>query len=143
MDLYPDQTMLATYGDGLANVSISKLLAFHDSTQKLCTVTAVRPAARFGFLEIQNGIVSHFGEKDQADSGWINGGFFVLNSKVLKRIESDETIWEKSPLESLARDGELKAYFHRGFWQPMDTLRDKNVLEELWASGHAPWKIWS
>jgi glucose-1-phosphate cytidylyltransferase len=133
----------ATYGDGLGNINLKNLLDFHINQGRAATVTAVRPPARFGLLESSNGLVTSFTEKNQAHAGWINGGFFVLNSKVLNRIEGDQTIWEKTPLESLARDGELKAYFHRGFWQPMDTLRDKNLLEELWASGDAPWKIWS
>jgi glucose-1-phosphate cytidylyltransferase len=139
MDLYPDQTMLATYGDGLANVSISKLLAFHDSTQKLCTVTAVRPAARFGFLEIQNGIVSHFGEKDQADSGWINGGFFVLKPNVRNYIESNYEPFETGALPRLVKENQLAAYQHFGFFKPMDTLREKNELEEMAKRSCPPW----
>ena len=140
---YLDDEFCLTYGDGLGSIDITELIRFHRHGGHEATMTAVQPPGRFGALELSGSQVTSFVEKPQGDGGWINGGFFVLNSKVLKRIESDETVWEKMPLESLARDGELKAYFHRGFWQPMDTLRDKNVLEELWASGHAPWKIWS
>jgi glucose-1-phosphate cytidylyltransferase len=139
MDLHPDQTMLATYGDGLANVSITKLLAFHDSAQRLCTVTAVRPAARFGFLEIQDGKVSHFGEKDQADSGWINGGFFVLNPKVRNYIQSETEPFETGALPRLVKDNQLAAYQHFGFFKPMDTLREKNELEEMAKRSSPPW----
>jgi glucose-1-phosphate cytidylyltransferase len=139
MDLYPDQTMMATYGDGLANVSISKLLEFHDSNQKLCTVTAVRPAARFGFLEIQNGIVSHFGEKDQADSGWINGGFFVLRPNVKNYIKNDYEPFETGALGRLVKENQLAAYQHFGFFKPMDTLREKNELDEMAKRSTPPW----
>jgi glucose-1-phosphate cytidylyltransferase len=139
MDLYPDQTMLATYGDGLANVSISKLLKFHNSAAKLCTVTAVRPAARFGFLEIEDGLVSHFGEKDQADSGWINGGYFVLDPSVRNYVEDDNEPFETGALPRLVRENQLMAYQHFGFFKPMDTLREKNELEEMAKSKTPPW----
>ena len=139
MDLYPDQTLLATYGDGLANVSLSKLLTFHNSTQKLCTVTAVRPAARFGFLEIQDGLVSHFGEKDQADSGWINGGYFVLEPSVRKYIKDDHEPFETGALPRLVKDNQLAAYQHFGFFKPMDTLREKKELEEMSKRSIPPW----
>lgn len=139
MDLYPDQSMLATYGDGLANVSIAKLMAFHNSNQRLCTITAVRPAARFGFLEIRDGLVSHFGEKDQADSGWINGGFFVLEPSVKSYIENENEPFETGALPRLVKDTELAAYQHFGFFKPMDTLREKNELEEMSKRSTPPW----
>jgi glucose-1-phosphate cytidylyltransferase len=139
MNRYPDQTMFATYGDGLANVSISKLLSFHQSAQKLCTVTAVRPAARFGFLEIQDGVVSHFGEKDQADSGWINGGFFVLDPRVSNYIEDYDEPFETGALPRLVTENQLAAYQHFGFFKPMDTLREKNELEEMAKRNTPPW----
>jgi glucose-1-phosphate cytidylyltransferase len=134
------ETFLMTYGDGVADVDIDKLVAFHRGHGRLATVTAVRPPARFGSLEIEGEFVTRFGEKVQADSGWINGGFFVLEPGVIDYIEDDKTIWERAPLERLASDGQLAAYQHEGFWQPMDTLRDRRLLEELWASGAAPWR---
>jgi glucose-1-phosphate cytidylyltransferase len=106
-------------------------------------MTAVKPPGRFGALELAGNQITSFIEKPQGDGGWINGGFFVLHPSVINRIDGDDTLWEKAPLESLAKDSQLQAYFHKGFWQPMDTLRDKNVLEDLWASGNAPWKVWS
>jgi glucose-1-phosphate cytidylyltransferase len=139
MNLYPDQTMLATYGDGLANVSISKLLEFHNSATKLCTVTAVRPAARFGFLEIEDGVVSHVGEKDQADSGWINGGYFVLDPRVRNYIEDDSEPFETGALPRLVKENQLAAYQHFGFFKPMDTFREKNELEEMARRETPPW----
>ena len=132
-----------TYGDGLADVDITALISYHKLHGHLGTVTAVQPPGRYGALQFDNeALVSGFQEKPQGDGGWINGGFFVLESSVLSRIEGDATIWEQQPLRSLARDGELKAFFHEGFWQPMDTLRDRVQLEALWNDGHAPWKIW-
>lgn len=131
-----------TYGDGLADVDIRALVAFHQQQGALATVTAVRPPGRFGTLEVGGDRVRRFIEKPAGDGGWINGGFFVLSPKVLDYIDADESIWEREPLEALARDGHLAAFRHEGFWQPMDTLRDKNALEELWASGKAPWKVW-
>jgi glucose-1-phosphate cytidylyltransferase len=134
------ETFLMTYGDGVADVDIDRLIAFHRSHGRLATVTAVRPPARFGSLDIDGISVTRFGEKLHADSGWINGGFFVLEPGVIDYIDNDAAIWERAPLERLASDGQLAAYQHEGFWQPMDTLRDRRLLEELWASGSAPWR---
>lgn len=134
-------TFMVTYGDGLGSVDIKALLAFHKKHGKAATVTAVRPPARFGGLALDSDRVKRFVEKPQAGEGWINGGFFVFEPKVLDRIDGDDCYLEREPLESLARDGELMAYRHEGFWQPMDTLREKNQLEALWASGKAPWKV--
>jgi glucose-1-phosphate cytidylyltransferase len=131
-----------TYGDGVSDVDISKLVAFHKQHGKQATMTAVQPPGRFGSLQIENTTITSFLEKPVGDGGWINGGFFVLSPSVIDRIADDTTIWERRPLEGLARDRELEAYFHHGFWQPMDTLRDKTHLEELWQSGKAPWKSW-
>lgn len=133
-------TFMLTYGDGVSNVDIGALLAFHRSHGRLATVTAVRPPARFGDLRIENNRVTHFEEKPQAGEGWINGGFFVFEPGALDFIADDATILEKAPLEQLAQRGELMAYQHPGYWQSMDTLRDKQALEELWATGKAPWK---
>ena len=135
-------TFFLTYGDGVANVDLRKLYNFHKQHGKLATITAVRPSARFGELAMDGDRVTHFIEKPQTHSGWINGGFFVLEPKVLDYIESDETIWERGPLEKLASKGELMAFQHDGFWQCMDTLREKRLLESLWQSGEAPWKVW-
>jgi glucose-1-phosphate cytidylyltransferase len=133
-----------TYGDGVSNVDIAKLIDFHQKSGSLATLTAINPPARFGVLEIGVDHKIHsFKEKPISEDGLINGGFFVLSPKVLDLIEGDSTIWERQPLERLAANGQLAAYRHEGFWQPMDTLRDKNYLEELWATGKAPWKIWS
>jgi glucose-1-phosphate cytidylyltransferase len=132
-----------TYGDGVSNVDIGKLLAFHKAHGKKATITATYPPGRFGALDIQDGSVRSFREKPKGDGGMINGGFFVLSSSVLDLLENDQTLWESKPLETLSAQGELAAYEHEGFWQPMDTLRDKTLLEELWASGSAPWKVWS
>jgi glucose-1-phosphate cytidylyltransferase len=131
-----------TYGDGVGSVDITKLIAFHQDHGKLATMTAVQPPGRFGCLSIEDTTVTSFLEKPVGDGGWINGGFFVLSPKVIDRISGDESTWEREPLESLANDRELHAYFHHGFWQPMDTLRDKNHLEELWQIKTAPWKVW-
>ena len=131
-----------TYGDGVSDVDIAKLIAFHKAHGKLATVTAVRPPARFGGLELAGDSVRAFAEKTQTSEGWINGGFFVLEPKVLEYIEGDHTLWEHEPLECLARDGQMQAFRHEGFWQPMDTLRDLRLLESLWAGGKPPWKIW-
>lgn len=132
-----------TYGDGVGNVDIAALIRFHQAHQKLATVTAVKPPGRFGALDLQGTCVRSFIEKPSGDGTYINGGFFVLSPKVLGYIQDDDTLWERAPLETLAQDGQLEAYIHRGFWQPMDTLRDKQLLEELWASGQAPWKTWA
>jgi glucose-1-phosphate cytidylyltransferase len=137
-----DATFIATYGDGLADVDLRALLAFHRAHGRLATVTAVRPPARFGGLHFAGDRVDEFIEKPQAGEGWINGGFFVLEPRCLDYIESDDTIWERGPLEALARDGQLMAYRHEGFFQPMDTLREKSQLEQLWQRGEAPWKLW-
>jgi len=137
-----EETFLMTYGDGVADIDIKALLEFHQSHGKLATVTTVRPPARFGEIVSDGPQVTEFTEKPQTGEGWINGGFFVLSSKVMDYIEGDEAIWERQPLEKLAQDGQLMSYQHDGFWQPMDTLREKNLLEELWNSGQAPWKVW-
>lgn len=136
-----DETFLVTYGDGVGNVDIEALLAAHRRAGRLATVTAVHPPARFGALNIANGAVESFEEKPQTGEGWINGGFFVFEPGVLDYLDGDDTILERTPLERLAADGELTAYSHDGFWQPMDTLREKQRLEELWSSGHAPWAV--
>jgi glucose-1-phosphate cytidylyltransferase len=141
-DYLDGEDFCCTYGDGVGDVDISKLLAFHKAEGKLATLTATQPPGRFGALGLQGNRVTGFQEKPQGDGAWINGGFFVLSPKVLDYIEGDHSTWEKEPMETLAQDGQLSAYFHRGFWQPMDTLRDKTHLEELWASGKAPWKTW-
>jgi glucose-1-phosphate cytidylyltransferase len=137
-----DDVFAFTYGDGVANVDLDAQLAFHRSHGKLATVTAVRPLSRFGALTLDGDAVTGFQEKPEDEGGWINGGFFLLSPKVGERIRDDATIWEQGPIESLARDGELRAFIHQGFWQPMDTLRDKNVLEDRWATGRAEWKTW-
>ena len=139
---YLDDDFCMTYGDGVGSVDIAASIAFHKQHGKLATMTAVQPPGRFGALEIDGTSVKSFLEKPQGDGGWINGGFFVLNPKVIDLIETDSTIWERKPLEVLAKDGQLQSFFHSGFWHPMDTLRDKTYLEELWASGKAPWKSW-
>jgi len=131
-----------TYGDGVTNLDISALIAFHKEKGTLATLTAVRPPGRFGTLSLTQDKVTCFKEKPQGDGGWINGGFFVLSPKVLDYIDGDETVWEQSPLEKLAKEGNLSAFLHYGFWQAMDTLRDKRQLEELWISGKAQWKTW-
>ena len=131
-----------TYGDGVSDVDIGALIAFHRAHGRLATVTAVTPPGRFGALARDGSIVRAFTEKPPGDGGSINGGFFVLSPRVLERIAGDATTWEAEPLQSLARDGELMAYDHRGFWHAMDTLRDREHLERLWASGRAPWRVW-
>ena len=131
-----------TYGDGVADVDITRLIAYHRSTNRLATVTAVQPPGRFGALNLEGELIRGFQEKPQGDGGWVNGGFFVLSPRVLDYIADDDTTWEREPLQRLAQEGQLSAYFHKGFWQPMDTLRDKTHLEELWAGGKAPWKSW-
>jgi len=142
-DFVRDETFCFTYGDGVADVNISDLVAHHKLHGRLATVTAVQPPGRYGALQFsENAGVGGFQEKPQGDGGWINGGFFVLEPEVIDRIEGDNTSWEQAPLCSLAADGQLTAYKHTGFWQPMDTLRDRLLLEELWEKGQAPWKIW-
>ena len=138
-----DDVFCMTYGDGVGDVNLKDLLAFHSAHGKLATLTAMYPPARFGALEIHsNDEVVSFREKPDGDGEWVSGGFFVLSRKVLAYIDGDETIWERGPLERLARERQLKAFRHTGFWQPMDTLRDRTFLEDLWARGNAPWKIW-
>ena len=131
-----------TYGDGIADVDITAQIAFHRAHGKLATVTAVQPPGRYGALDVTGSAVEGFIEKPQGDGGWINGGYFVLSPSVLDYIGGDGVPWEAGPLEQLAAQGQLQAYHHRGFWQPMDTLRDKNLLEDLWQSGRAPWQTW-
>jgi glucose-1-phosphate cytidylyltransferase len=137
-----DDAFCFTYGDGLANVDVRALTAFHRDQGTLATVTTVQPPGRFGALNVVRNRITGFREKPDGDGGWINGGFFVLSPGVFDYIEGDATVWEKTPVERLARDGQLAAFRHTGFWQPMDTLRDRVLLEELWSSGAAPWKIW-
>lgn len=138
-----DEPFMLTYGDGVANVDIAGLVAFHSTHGKLATVTSVQPGGRFGALELgEDNSVSGFREKPLGDGAWINGGFFVLQPGIFDYIDGDATIFEKEPMENLAHDKQLVAYKHNGFWQPMDTLRDKNHLEDLWKSGTAPWKAW-
>ena len=137
-----DEEFCFTYGDGLSDLDISALVEFHRSSGALATVTAVQPPGRFGALDVDDDRVHGFREKPQGDGGWVNGGFFVLSPRVDRYLEGDETVWEHEPLQRLARDGELAAYRHSGFWYAMDTLRDKNHLQELWESGAAPWRVW-
>ena len=139
-----DETFCLTYGDGLSDVDIGKLVEFHENENVLATLTAVQPPGRFGAFNLgrDQSRIKSFQEKPEGDGAWINGGFFVLESGVMDYITDDATVWEREPMERLAREGQLSAYRHSGFWQPMDTLRDKNVLEEHWQSGRAPWKIW-
>ena len=139
---YLDEDFCLTYGDGVSNVDIGKLIAFHRAQGTLATLTAVQPPGRFGALAMNGRRITTFQEKPQGDGSWINGGFFVLSPKVLEHIHDDSTIWERDPMERLARDGQMSAFQHHGFWQPMDTLRDKNLLDSLWQSGQAPWKVW-
>ncbi len=137
-----NETFMATYGDGLSDIRIDELLSFHKSHGKVATLTAVRPPARFGGLNIDGGQVVEFAEKPQSGEGWINGGFFVLEPEIFDYIEGDGTPFEGEPMQKLASDGQLMAFQHEGFFQPMDTIRDRNILEDLWASGKAPWKVW-
>jgi glucose-1-phosphate cytidylyltransferase len=137
-----DEVICFTYGDGLADVDITQQIDFHKNHGKLATVTAVQPPGRYGALLRSGSKVQGFQEKPPGDGAWINGGFFVLNPKVIDFIDGDNSSWEGSPLETIAQKGELESFEHRGFWQPMDTLRDKNHLEDLWSSGKAPWKNW-
>ena len=137
-----EEAFCFTYGDGLSNINIQVLVDYHKRQGTLATLSATYPPGRFGALDIQNRRVSSFKEKPKGDGGMINGGFFVLSPKVIDLIPNDECVWEREPLEQLASHGQLSAYEHEGFWQPMDTLRDKTHLEELWQTGKAPWKIW-
>jgi glucose-1-phosphate cytidylyltransferase len=138
-----DETFCLTYGDGVSDIDLTALIAFHEQAGTLGTVTAVQPPGRFGAMDVEDNRVRGFHEKPEGDGGWINGGFFVLSPKIGDYIEGDHTIWEREPLERLARDGELASYRHAGFWHPMDTLRDKRYLQSLWESGNAPWSTWS
>ncbi len=140
---YLKDTFCLTYGDGLSNVNIQKTIKFHKKNKKLATMTTVQPAGRFGAVNIKNNLVTEFIEKPLGDGGWVNGGFFVLNKKVIDFIKDDKTIWEKDPLVSLSQKKQLATYKHSSFWHPMDTLRDKEHLEKLWNSSNCPWKIWN
>jgi glucose-1-phosphate cytidylyltransferase len=131
-----------TYGDGIADINIAALIDYHKQRKTLATLVAIQPPGRFGVLKIDNNSIIGFKEKPQGDGGWINGGFFVLSPKVIDYIKDDNTIWEKFPLERLSQEGQLSAFFHPGFWYAMDTMRDKNYLEEQWAKGNPPWRIW-
>jgi len=141
--LTTEDTFCFTYGDGVTNANLTAVFDFHRNHKKLATVLAVQPPGRFGGLQIENDAsVSAFKEKPRGEAGWINGGFFFLSPKVIDYIASDETIWEQEPLHQLTQESQLSAYIHHGFWQPMDTLRDKHYLENLWQSGKVPWKVW-
>ena len=142
IEKYVDDTFCLTYGDGLTNVDISKLIQYHKEQKAIGTITAVQPPGRFGSLVIDNFKVKKFQEKPKGDMNWINGGFFVFDKEIFNYIKDDDTILEKEPLENLAKNGQLNAFKHDGFWYAMDTLRDKNHLEQLWKEGKAPWKIW-
>ncbi len=137
-----DSHFCMTYGDGVSNVNIGKLIDFHRAHGKLCTVTATKPAARFGALGLKDDQVTHFKEKPAGEGGYINGGFFVLSPKCLDYIEGDASTWENEPMSKIAEQGQMKAFLHDDFWQPMDTVRDRKQLESLWQSGKAPWKVW-
>jgi glucose-1-phosphate cytidylyltransferase len=137
-----DEDFCFTYGDGVSDINITSLIAHHKKNKTQATVTAIQPPGRFGLLNLDHEKVLGFREKPKGDGGWINGGFFVLSPNVIDYISNDETIWEKEPVDQLAANGQLTAYIHTGFWHAMDTLRDKNYLEELWAQGNAPWKVW-
>ncbi len=141
-DYIEDDDFCFTYGDGVGDVNISSLIAFHKQEGRLATLTATQAPGRFGALNLNGHRIRSFLEKPQGDGGWINGGFFVLSPKVIDYIDGDHVTWEREPMERLAREDQMNAWFHDGFWQPMDTLRDKNHLEQLWASGKAPWKVW-
>ncbi|MCX7109967.1 MAG: glucose-1-phosphate cytidylyltransferase [Proteobacteria bacterium] len=137
-----DEDFCLTYGDGVGNIDINRLIDFHRQEGKLATLTATQPPGRFGALNLEGHKILNFEEKPQGDGAWINGGFFVLSPKVIDYIAGDDTLWEREPMAGLASDGQLNAFFHHGFWQPMDTLRDKTHLEGLWQASKAPWKIW-
>jgi glucose-1-phosphate cytidylyltransferase len=143
-DYIGDETFCLTYGDGVTDLDIQKLIDYHRRQKCLVTLTAVQPPGRFGVFSLDHGqtLIDTFKEKSQGDSAWINGGFFVAEPEVINYIKGDSTVWEREPMENLAQEGMLAAYRHDGYWQNMDTLRDKNVLEELWQSGNPPWKIW-
>ena len=138
-----DDTFMMTFGDGVSDVDIPRLVDFHKAHGRLATITAVRPPARFGHVELDGDAVVEFSEKPQTGEGWINGGYMVLDRRVLDYIDTDETYFQKEPMERLAAEGQLMAYRHGSFWQCMDTMRDRVLLESLWESGHAPWKVWN
>jgi glucose-1-phosphate cytidylyltransferase len=138
-----EEAFCLTYGDGVSDVNIGESIAFHQASGRKATLTAAVPPGRFGVLDLEGPVVRSFREKPQGDGNMINGGFFVLSPQVFNYLDGDACVWERSPLETLADEGQLGAFHHTGFWQPMDTLRDKNYLEELWASGKAPWKVWT
>jgi glucose-1-phosphate cytidylyltransferase len=138
-----DEEFCFTYGDGVSDVDVKALIAFHRSRGTLATVTATQPPGRFGVLTMSDAKITAFEEKPRGDGGWVNGGYFVLSPNALDYVDGDTTMWEREPMERLARDGQLSAFVHRGFWQPLDTLRDKTLLNDLWASGKAPWKVWA
>lgn len=140
--LDPDEPFCFTYGDGVSDVDITRLIEFHRSHGQLATMTAVQPPSRFGVLAFENGRLTDFEEKPHGEGGWINGGYFVLDPKVIDYIDGDEIPWEHAPMRRLVREGQLSAYLHRGFWQCMDTLRDKNTLQKLWDEGEPPWRAW-
>ena len=137
-----DEDFCLTYGDGVGDIDITRLIDFHRQQGRLATLTATQPPGRFGALNFEGTQIINFEEKPQGDGGWINGGFFVLSPKVIDYIHGDAALWEREPMQRLASEGQMSAFFHHGFWQPMDTLRDKTHLEELWQSGKAPWKVW-
>ena len=141
-DYLDDKPFCLTYGDGVGDINITELIAFHQREGRQATLTGVQPPGRFGALNIAGHSVNNFQEKPEGDGSWINGGFFVINPEVINLIDGDSTIWERQPLEALASQKQLSVHKHRGFWQPMDTLRDRQHLEELWSSGQAPWKTW-
>jgi len=142
IEKFVGDTFCLTYGDGLSSINIKDLIKFHHKNKKMATVVAAKPPGRFGALQIKNNLVNNFLEKPLGDNGWVNGGFFVLNKKIFKYIKEENSIWERQPLENLAKDNQLIALKFNGFWYPMDTLRDKNYLEDLWHSKKAPWKLW-
>jgi glucose-1-phosphate cytidylyltransferase len=137
-----DEAFCLTYGDGVADVNIGEVVEFHKQQNRLATVTAIQPTGRFGSISMEGTRVNTFREKPHGDGRWVSGGFFVLSPKIGSYIEGDATVWEREPLDSLAQEGQLSAYKHAGFFHPMDTIHDRSVLEELWASGSAPWKVW-
>ncbi|EKD53789.1 MAG: hypothetical protein ACD_60C00153G0009 [uncultured bacterium] len=141
-DYLSEDDFCLTYGDGVADIDIKALLKSHQESKRLATVTAIQPLGRFGILDFEGNEVKSFIEKPKSDGSWVNGGFFVLSPRVLNYIKDDATLWEQEPMRILAKEGQMNSYFHRGFWQPVDTLREKQLLEELWQSGKAPWKIW-
>ena len=141
-DYIGGETFCLTYGDGVSDINIAQEIEFHVKNKNRATLAAEQPPGRWGHMVLNGDKVAQFEEKTQGDGGWINGGFFVLEPDVIDLIDGDSTIWEREPLETLAKNGQLSAWFHRGFWRPMDTLRDKMALEQMWQEGKAPWKVW-